>query len=46
MAVRRLGMKRLAALVPAMGSYHVGLGPGLVDEDKMPGIEPVLIALP
>jgi len=29
-----------------MGSGHVGLGPGLVDEDQPPGIDPALIFAP
>lgn len=36
-AVRNLGDKPLTALTAAMGPRHVGLGPGLVDEDQLVG---------
>ena len=36
-AVRDLGDKPLAARAAAMGPRHVGLGPGLVDEDQLVG---------
>jgi hypothetical protein len=29
-----------------MGARHVGLGPGIVDEDKPRGIDPALISAP
>lgn len=34
-AVRNLGDQPLAARATAMGPCHVGLGPGLVDEDQL-----------
>lgn len=36
-AVRDLGEEALAAWTAAMGSRHVGLGPGLIDEDQLVG---------
>jgi hypothetical protein len=45
-SVRRFGDKTLAAQAAAMGLRHVGLGPGLVDEDQAGGIELALMALP
>jgi len=45
-ALRRLAVQRLAALSPAMAPGHVGLGPGLVDEDQTAGIDTVLVLLP
>ena len=45
-AVRRLGDEPLAAWRTAMGARHVGLGPGLVDEDEAGRIKPSLIRLP
>ena len=46
MAVRHLVDKPLAAWCPTMGARHVGLGPGLVDEDQASGIDPPLIGMP
>ena len=46
MAVRHLGMQRRAAAMPAVGARHVGLGPGLVDEDEAGRIDAPLVALP
>ena len=45
-AVRHLGDQPLAARRAAVGAGHVGLGPGLVDEDQAGGIKPPLILLP
>ena len=45
-AERRAGDELAAARRPASDRGHVGLGPGLVDEDEAPGIKPVLILLP
>ena len=36
----------LAARRAPVGACHVGLGPGLVDEDEARGIKPALILLP
>ena len=46
MAIRDLGMKPLANRRPAAQRRHVGLGPGLVDEDEARRIKPALIFLP
>ena len=45
-AVRRLGDQPLASRRAAMGSRHVGLGPGLVDEHQTGRIKPPLILSP
>ena len=45
-AVRHLGLEPLAARRPAPERRHVGLGPGLVDEDQAGRIDPVLILRP
>lgn len=45
-AVRDLGHQPLAAGATAVGAGHVGLGPGLVDEDQAARIKPGLMALP
>ena len=45
-AVWHLGMKPLPLWRPATQGSHVGLGPGLVDEDEASGIKPVLELLP
>ena len=39
MPMRRLGDRRRAAFVPAVRARHIGLGPGLVDEDETFWIE-------
>lgn len=44
--VRHLGHQPVAASAAAVQAGHVGLGPGLVDEDQAPGINPSLILLP
>jgi len=38
--------KTLTAPGPAMGSGHIGLGPGLVDEDQSRWIKLALMTLP
>jgi hypothetical protein len=45
MAVRRLGVKPLAAPAASMCGRHGGLRPGLIDEHEALGIE-LLLALP
>ena len=45
-AVGHLGVEPLAFGRPAPQRSHVGLGPGLVDEDEATGIRPPLIFLP
>ena len=46
MAVRDLGDQPLAARRPAVQARHVGLGPGLVDEDQARRIDAALIFAP
>ena len=46
MTVRYLGVQPLAPRAAAVGSHHIGLRPGLIDEHEPPGVEPSLIALP
>jgi hypothetical protein len=46
MAVWNLVDKPLAAWCPAVAARHVGLGPGLIDEDKAGRVDPVLIGAP
>ena len=46
MAMRHLGMQRRTAAMPAMGARHVGLGPGLVDEDEACRIDAALMPPP
>jgi hypothetical protein len=46
MAMRNLGVKPLAAPAPSPERKHVGLRPGLIDEDETFGVEPPLILLP
>ena len=41
-----LPIRRLAARRPAPQRRHVGLGPGLVDEDQARRIDPILILYP
>jgi len=43
---RRLGQEPLALAAATMEARHVGLGPGLVDEDQTFGVDPPLIFLP
>jgi len=44
--VRNLAEQSCAARAATVGARHVGLGPGLVDEDEAGRIEPSLIAAP
>jgi len=44
--LRNLGQEFAAARRPAAKSRHVGLRPGLVDEDQARRIKPILILLP
>jgi hypothetical protein len=46
MTVRDFCDERLPALTPAAGACHVGLDPGLVDEDETVRIKPMLMGLP
>jgi len=46
MTVRHLVDQQLASRAPAMGTGHVGLDPGLVDEDQASRIKPMLMASP
>jgi len=46
MTMWRLAPHSLSPGCPAMGAYHIGLGPGLVDEDEPLSRDPALIALP
>jgi hypothetical protein len=45
-AMGRLGDQPLASGRAAVGARHVGLGPGLIDEDEPPRIKAALILLP
>ena len=45
-AERSAGDQLAPARRPAPDRRHVGLGPGLVDEDQPPGIKPPLVLLP
>jgi hypothetical protein len=42
----RFGEEALTSGAAAVGARHVGFGPGLVDEDKPPRIDPRLTRLP
>jgi hypothetical protein len=44
--VRHLGDQARAAQRAPAAAGHVGLGPGLVDEDQAPWVKPALILLP
>lgn len=46
MAEGNAGHEPLAAPAAAMEGRHVGLGPGLVDEDQAPRIERLALAQP
>ena len=46
MAVRDAGGEPFALRAPAAQRRHVGLGPGLVDEDEAGRVDAALIALP
>jgi hypothetical protein len=41
-----LRREALTARAPATQRRHIGLGPGLVDEDEAGGIDPILVGLP
>jgi hypothetical protein len=41
-----LRREALTAWAPATQRRHIGLGPGLVDEDEASGIDPILVGLP
>ena len=45
-AMRQLGVERLASWAPAMGARHVGFCPSLVDKDKTAWFNPGLVFLP
>ena len=45
-AVRHLGDQARAAAAAPMPAGHVGLGPGLVDEDQALRVKPALMRLP
>lgn len=45
-AIRHLGVEALSDRCPATQGCHVGLGPGLIDEDEAAGIRPPLELLP
>src|SRR4051794_5173936 len=45
-SLRYLGNKASAAGASSISPGHVGLGPGLVDEDQVFGVEPALVFLP
>ena len=38
--------QRLTAPIPAMAARHIGLNPGLVDEDQTAGIDASLVQFP
>jgi hypothetical protein len=44
--VRHLGNQAGAASAASVAAGHIGLGPGLIDEDQAPRIKPALILLP
>jgi len=46
MTVGNFCNERLSALTPAAGARHIGLDPGLVDEDEPLWIKPMLMGLP
>ena len=46
MAEGGAGNQLLATRCPSADRRHVGLGPGLIDEDETPGIKPPLVFLP
>ncbi len=43
---RHLGTQPLSTRGAAMGPRHIGLGPGLINEDEATWIEPTLVAFP
>ena len=46
MPVRRLFAQALSSRSPTMCADHVGLGPGLIEEDQTLGINASLVASP
>lgn len=46
MTVGRTGLETLAAWSPAAQRRHVGLDPGLADEDELRRVDPALMGLP
>jgi hypothetical protein len=46
MTVRRLSTQALPSQSPAVGADHVGLGPGLIDEDEAGRINLSLMPFP
>ena len=46
LTMRDLGEQPLTARRPAMGARHIGLGPGLIDEDQASRVDPALILAP
>jgi hypothetical protein len=46
MSVRRMAAQALPLCSPSTQRGHVGLDPGLVDEDKAVGVEPSLPGFP
>ena len=46
MTIRRLGFEPSAPDAPSPQGRHIGLGPGLIDENKPPGIDLPLIGFP
>lgn len=44
--MRHLGRQALTVRAPAAQRRHIGLGPGLVDEDEAGGIDAILVGLP
>jgi hypothetical protein len=45
-ALRRIGDQPFAAKAAPMRARHIGLGPGLIDEDQTSWIKPALVTLP
>jgi hypothetical protein len=46
MPVRHLSTQALPSRPPAVSAHHVGLGPGLIDEDEAGGINLSLMPFP
>jgi hypothetical protein len=46
MPVRRLSAQALSSRSPAMGADHIGLGPGLINEDEAGRINLSLMPFP
>jgi hypothetical protein len=44
--VRNLGYQADAAGAAPMAARHIGLGPGLIDEDQTGWVKPALVLLP